>query len=185
MSGLGALEFKFLTELKRRSVFRVSAAYLGTAWFLVHVGTVLGETFEPLHHAMPFVIAAVAAGLPILLVGTWLFELTPNGFRLVRRPTERRSATPARAGRTLDLVIVGVMVLAVAALALDRWLLHRPFPRLRLITPFSLFPDSTLIHTTFTQDLRNARLIAGSQDAFTRTRRAATCAVRLFACATR
>jgi hypothetical protein len=51
--GIGAAEFKFLTELKRRNVFRVAAAYAGASWFLVHVGTVLGESFAPLHKAMP------------------------------------------------------------------------------------------------------------------------------------
>ena len=33
MSGHGLDEFKFLAELKQRNVFRVTAAYLGVAWF--------------------------------------------------------------------------------------------------------------------------------------------------------
>jgi hypothetical protein len=42
-------------ELKRRNVFRVAVVYLGTAWLIVHVGTVLGATLETPHWVMRFV----------------------------------------------------------------------------------------------------------------------------------
>ena len=58
MSGhdLEGLGFKFLDRLKQRHVFRVTAAYLGLAWLVVHVATVLGETFAPIHHTVPWLI---------------------------------------------------------------------------------------------------------------------------------
>jgi hypothetical protein len=39
-------EFTFLSKLKQRNVFRVTAAYLGLAWLIVTVATDVGETFE-------------------------------------------------------------------------------------------------------------------------------------------
>jgi TolB-like protein/tetratricopeptide (TPR) repeat protein len=123
--GLDAMEFKFLTELKRRNVFRVAAAYAGASWFLVHVGTVLGESFEALHRAMPTVIGVLLAALPLVLAGTWFFELTPEGFRPTRRVAPLRSIREATA-RTLEVIIMIVLALTVAAMLVDHWVLRRP-----------------------------------------------------------
>ncbi|HZF15330.1 MAG TPA: hypothetical protein VE046_05240 [Steroidobacteraceae bacterium] len=113
MSGHGGgIEFDFLEKLKRHNVFRLTAAYLGFAWLVVHVVTVIGESFEPIHHAVPWLIYAFAAGLPVVLVASWIKDFTR-----------------ARAGffnaRTLDAVIVGVLLLAAIALLIDRLVLHR------------------------------------------------------------
>ncbi|HEX4970960.1 MAG TPA: tetratricopeptide repeat protein [Steroidobacteraceae bacterium] len=117
MSGhdLEGLGFKFLDRLKQRHVFRVTAAYLGLAWLVVHVATVLGETFAPVHHTVPWIIYALAAGLPLVLIGAWF---------------SNRSHGPS-AGRVVDAgklnaVITVILVLAVLALLADRLVLHRP-----------------------------------------------------------
>ncbi len=117
MSGhdLGGLEFKFLERLKRRNVFRLTAAYLGLAWLIVHVTTVIGETFEPVHRALPWLIYALAAGLPLVLLGSWLFHRKPS------LPSLHEVSA-----RKLDGLILAVLALAVFALLADRWLLHRP-----------------------------------------------------------
>jgi TolB-like protein len=128
----GLPQFRFLSELKRRNVFRVAATYLGSSWLAVHVGTVLGETFEPLRRAMPVVIFVLAAGLPIVLIATWFFERTPEGLRLTRR-VEQKSSLRELAGRKLDSVILAVLGVAIAALLADRWWLHRPTEQSMLV----------------------------------------------------
>jgi adenylate cyclase len=110
----GGFDFKFLERLKRRNLFRVTAAYLGVAWFVVHVATVIGETFKPVHHALPWLIYALAAGLPLVLVGSWLSHRT-QGAPLLHNVTARK----------LDGLILAIMALALLALLADRWLLHR------------------------------------------------------------
>lgn len=117
MSGhdFGGFEIKFLERLKQRHVFRVAAAYLGLAWLIVHVTTVLGETFTPIHHALPWLIYALIAGLPVVLAGSWFSH----------RPGSIRSMFNV-AARHLDRMVLIVLVLAVLALLADRWLLHRP-----------------------------------------------------------
>ena len=122
---LGEFEFQLLTELRRRNVFRVAGAYLGASWFLVHMGTVLGENFAVLHHLMPVVIAALGAGLPLVLILAWLFELTPEGFKLTHSG-ERRNPIHELTARKLEIIIVALLALAVIAMLTDRWLLHRP-----------------------------------------------------------
>ena len=49
----GGFEFKFLERVKQRNLFRVTAAYLGLSWFVIHVATVIGESFPPVHHLVP------------------------------------------------------------------------------------------------------------------------------------
>jgi len=104
-------EFKFLERVKQRSLFRVTAAYLGLAWFVIHVATVIGESFPRVHHFVPWLIYGLGVGLPIVLITSWLSKRTP-----------RRAARSVR----LDVILMGVMVLAVLALLADRWVLHRP-----------------------------------------------------------
>jgi TolB-like protein/acyl-CoA-binding protein len=122
---LGAFEFKFLAELKRRNVFRVAAAYLGAAWFIVHVCTVLGETYAPVHRAVPTIIAILGVAFPLALIGAWVFELTPQGFKLTRR-VERSRSIRAITARKLDVATMTVLALAVVAMLIDSRVLHRP-----------------------------------------------------------
>jgi len=109
------LEFKFLDRLKQRHVFRVTAAYLGLAWLIVHVATVLGETFAPVHHTVPWLIYALAAGLPLVLIGAWFSNRSHS-------PSSARAIDPGK----LNLTITIILVLAVLALLADRLVLHRP-----------------------------------------------------------
>lgn len=111
----GGFEFKFLERVKQRNLFRVTAAYLGLAWFVIHVATVIGESFPTIHHLVPWLILALAAGLPVVLISSWLSHRAP-------RPAARQSSHVRR----LDGILIGVMVLAVLALLADRWVLHRP-----------------------------------------------------------
>ena len=107
----GGFEFKFLERVKQRNLFRVLAAYLGLAWFVIHVATVIGESFPSVHHFVPWLIYALGLGLPIVLITSWLSHRKPR---------------PAARSVRLDVVLMGVMVLAVLALLADRWVLHRP-----------------------------------------------------------
>jgi TolB-like protein len=118
-------EFRLLAELKRRNVFRVGATYLGSAWLIVHVSTVLGETFESLHRAMPVIIGVLVAVLPLALVGAWFFERTATGFSLTHR-VERSVSIRETTARQLELITMAVLALAILAMLLDRWVLHRP-----------------------------------------------------------
>ena len=111
----GGFEFKFLERVKQRNLFRVTAAYLGLAWFVIHVATVIGESFPSVHHLVPWFIYALGAGLPLVLIGSWLSHRVP-------RPAARHSSSVRR----LDAILLGVMALAVLALLADRWVLHRP-----------------------------------------------------------
>ena len=117
---------KFLTELKRRNVYRAAVAYGVVAWFLTQLTTQVFPFFEIPNSAVRFVVIALAVGFPIAMLLSWLYELTPEG--IVRtedvEPAEARSVQRA-SGRILDFIIIGVLLLVIAMMIVGR----RPFYR--------------------------------------------------------
>jgi TolB-like protein len=117
---------KFLTELKRRNVYRAAVAYGVVAWFLTQLTTQIFPFFEIPNSAVRFVVIALAVGFPIAMLLSWLYELTPEG--IVRTedldPVQARSVQRA-SGRILDFIIIGVLLLVIAMMIVGR----RPFYR--------------------------------------------------------
>ena len=69
----------FLTQLKRRNVYRAAVAYGVVAWFLTQLTTQVFPFFEIPNSAVRFVVIALAVGFPIAMLLCWLYELTPEG----------------------------------------------------------------------------------------------------------
>src|SRR6266516_2095376 len=111
----------FLTELKRRNVYRAAVAYGVVAWFLTQLTTQVSPIFEIPNSAVRFVVIALALGFPIAMLLSWVYELTPEG--IVRTedldPVQARSIQRAT-GRILDFFIIGVLLLVIAMLIVGR-----------------------------------------------------------------
>ncbi|MEQ9502440.1 MAG: hypothetical protein RIT81_36555 [Deltaproteobacteria bacterium] len=105
----------FVSELKRRNVFRVAATYLVVAWLLLQVAALLETTLKLPDWFDGTVTALVFLGFPIALVLAWAFEVTPEGVQ--------RTRTGAEASRTtaLDMVLLVVLVVVGGAIAVDRF----------------------------------------------------------------
>ena len=71
----------FFSELKRRNVYKVAAAYAIVGWLLVQVATQVFPFFEIPNWAVRLVVLAIVIGFPIALVIAWAFELTPQGLK--------------------------------------------------------------------------------------------------------
>ena len=117
---------KFLTELKRRNVYRAAVAYGVVAWFLTQLTTQVFPFFEIPNSAVRFVVIALAVGFPIAMLLSWLYELTPEG--IVRTedldPVQARSVR-RRSGRLLDFIIIGALLLVIAMLVVGRLPFYR------------------------------------------------------------
>jgi TolB-like protein/Tfp pilus assembly protein PilF len=116
----------FLTELKRRNVYRAAVAYGVVAWFLTQLTTQVFPFFKISDSAVRFVVIALAIGFPIAMLLSWLYELTPEG--IVRTedldPVQARSVQRAT-GRILDFIIIGVLLLVIAMLIVGRLPFYR------------------------------------------------------------
>jgi TolB-like protein len=111
----------FFTELKRRNVFRMGIAYVVVAWVLLQaIDFALDIISAPDWVLQVFVLAAVA-GLPVVLIFSWIFEITPDGIKLESKVAPGESVTP-NTGRRLDRTIITFLALAVVLLLGERFL---------------------------------------------------------------
>lgn len=103
----------FLTELKRRNVFKIALAYIAAGWLLISIG----DVFFPLLDAPEWVFRAfilvVLLGLPAALVLAWVFELTPEGVKL-EKDVDRTQSVTSETGRRLNYIAIAFLVAALS-----------------------------------------------------------------------
>jgi adenylate cyclase len=112
----------FFTELKRRNVYKVGAAYIVVAWLLIQVATQTFPFFEIPNWAVRFVVLLLLLGFPVALVLAWAFEMTPQGVK--RTESESAAAEPRSRRGVWILAGVGIVVAAIAGAAVWRWQLQ-------------------------------------------------------------
>jgi TolB-like protein/Flp pilus assembly protein TadD len=110
------------SELKRRNVIRVAIAYLALAWLLTEVAGTLFPAFGVPDWAFRFVVIVLVLGFVASVVFSWAFEITPEGLKRESEVVRTDSITHITAKR-LDGITIGLIVMAVAFIAVDRiWL---------------------------------------------------------------
>ena len=72
----------FFTELKRRKVFKVGAAYLIVAWLAVQAASIGFPAFDAPPWALRVFILVALLGFPIGVVMAWVFDITAEGVKL-------------------------------------------------------------------------------------------------------
>jgi len=100
----------FFTELKRRSVFRVGAAYLVAGWILLQVADALFPALNLPDWTTRFVVGLVVLGFPVALLIAWAFEVTPEG---VKRDSGEALATESSSKRLNVATLIGVAIVIV------------------------------------------------------------------------
>jgi len=125
----------FLTELKRRNVLRVGIAYAVVAWLLLQVSDTLVPALRLPEWFHSGVALLLILGFPVALIFAWAFELTPEGLRK-EGDVDSISASANTTGRKLDFVILGLLVMTLAYLGYDKFVLdpHRDAALLELAT---------------------------------------------------
>lgn len=102
-----------LKELKRRNVFRVGVAYVIVSWLIIQVIETVSDPLGLPDWTEAFFIVFVLAGLPLVLLFAWAFELTPEGLKKTKEVDTDMSVT-ADTGKKLNYTIIAVLVIALA-----------------------------------------------------------------------
>ena len=110
---------KFLTELKRRNVYKVAIAYAVVAWLLMQVASQIFPFFEIPNWAVRLVVLLLVIGFPVAMILAWAFELTPEGIKRAEDVDVSKSVT-RKSGRKLDFFIIAVLLLVIAILLFQR-----------------------------------------------------------------
>jgi TolB-like protein len=143
----------FFAELKRRNVYRAAVAYGVVAWFLTQLTTQVFPLFEIPNSAMRFVVIALAVGFPIAMLLAWVYEFTPEG--VVR--TE--DLHPGQAGRILDFIIIGALLLVIAMLIVGRLPFYRQTGESISLKSIAVLPFENL-----SEEKQNAYFAEGVQN---------------------
>ena len=72
---------KLISELKRRGVLKVAAAYALASWILIEAGSVLLPTFGAPEWVFRSYVIFVLFGFAVSLVAAWFFQITPDGLQ--------------------------------------------------------------------------------------------------------
>ncbi|MDT8449175.1 MAG: hypothetical protein RQ847_03280 [Wenzhouxiangellaceae bacterium] len=107
------------SELKRRNVFRVGAAYAVVAWFLIQAADIMLDNFGAPGWVFKTVAGLLVLGFPLALFLSWAYELTPEGVKKTADVASEESAAPGT-GRRIDRVILIALVGALTILVVER-----------------------------------------------------------------
>src|SRR6266436_1248670 len=101
----------FFKELQRRKVYRVAAAYIIAAGFIIQIGSAVFPAWELPNWALRFVIILLLVGFPVALILAWAYDVTPQGIRVTPAPTKSGSH---RRRNLIMLIALGVIISAGA-----------------------------------------------------------------------
>src|ERR1043166_2031925 len=149
----------FLSELKRRNVYRVAVAYAIVGWLLIQIATSTFPVLEMPKWAAKLVIAAVLLGFPVALILAWAFELTPSGIKRTEDVALNESIRQ-KTGRKLLGVIAALLVLAAG------WWVGRPFLQRSVGSAPAVAEKSIAVlpFASLSEDKANAYFAEGIQD---------------------
>lgn len=116
-----------LAELQRRNVTRVAMLYVVAAWLLLQVADVGISTLGLPEWSGKLVLLLLGLGFPVALVFAWVYELTPGGIKRESDVPPAESVV-GRTAQKLNVAIIVLLVIAIAAIALDRLLPGTPLP---------------------------------------------------------
>src|SRR6266480_1997958 len=100
----------FFEELQRRKVYRVAAAYIIAAGFIIQMGSAILPAWELPNWTFRLVVVLLLIGFPIALILAWAFDVTSEGIRA----TKGTAAEPHLRRNMIILVAIGVIVSAAA-----------------------------------------------------------------------
>ena len=117
----------FLSELKRRNVYKVAVAYGVVGWLVIQITATIVPALHLPDSLTTAVVVLVLVGFPIALVLSWAFEMTPEGMkRTANVSTEQVQAMPYWSKKKFAAFIVGGVVVAAGLLGYQ--LLRTPKP---------------------------------------------------------
>src|SRR5690349_10299198 len=102
----------FLSELKRRNVYKVAGAYAVVSWLLIQIATQVFPFFDIPNWAVRLVVILLILGFPVALILSWAFEITPEGIKRESEIGPGESVTQHTGRKIISLTIVAAIIAA-------------------------------------------------------------------------
>src|SRR5213082_821483 len=123
----------FFEELKRRKVYRVAAAYIIAAGFIIQIGSAVFPAWELPNWTLRLVVVLLLMGFPIALILAWAYDVTPQGIRITPGSHRRRNL--------LMLIASGIIISAGAGFFLLPRATARKIDKSIAVLPFQNLSD--------------------------------------------
>ncbi len=104
------------TELQRRNVFRVAAAYLVVGWLLVEVAMTLLPLFGAPDWVSRVLVFIIVLGIVPAIIVSWAYELTPDGLKL-ESEVDRDASIANMTARRLNYITIAAVAIGIALVA--------------------------------------------------------------------
>jgi len=115
---------RFLTELKRRKVYRAALVYAGVGWVLLEFADVAFPRLGLPDWTVNFVLALIIFGFPIAIVFAWIFDVSAQG--VVRtQPLSPNTHHRFSITSIVEFAVICVLVVTVGYLYVDRLSLQK------------------------------------------------------------
>jgi TolB-like protein/Flp pilus assembly protein TadD len=125
----------FFEELQRRKVYRVAAAYIIAAGFIIQIGSAVFPAWALPNWTLRLVIVLLLVGFPIALILAWAYDITPQGIRSTPAPRTHRRRN------LVMLIAIGVIASAVAGFFLFPRASRRNVEKSIAVLPFQNLSD--------------------------------------------
>jgi TolB-like protein/Flp pilus assembly protein TadD len=125
----------FFEELQRRKVYRVAAAYIIAAGFIIQIGSAVFPAWALPNWTLRLVIVLLLVGFPIALILAWAYDITPQGIRSTPAPRTHRRRN------LVMLIAIGVIGSTVAGFFLFPRASRRHVEKSIAVLPFQNLSD--------------------------------------------
>jgi len=118
------IKLRIFAELKRRNLVRVAILYLVACYVILEPTHLIFFMLEVPVWLNRAVIVLMVAAFPLVMLFSWIYEITPGGIK----PTAEVNPTQSITGRTaqkLNRAIIVVLALAVAYFVADKFWLSK------------------------------------------------------------
>src|SRR3989442_13547946 len=149
----------FLSELKRRNVYKVAVAYIVAGWALSQGIAQVFPVFDVPNWTIRLIVVLIIIGFPIALVLAWAFELTPEG---IKRTEDVHVLKPDRSrGRLWIYFFVVAATISIGLFFLGRYSAPRNVGESTTLSAKSI---AVLPFQNLSKDEENAFFADGVQD---------------------
>jgi TolB-like protein/Tfp pilus assembly protein PilF len=112
-------------ELKRRNVYKVGVAYIVAGWALSQGIAQVFPVFDVPNWVVRLLVLLIMVGLPVALVLSWMFEITPQGIKRTETADAMRGATQPKKRAWIYVVVIGGL-LSIGLFFLGRYTAQTP-----------------------------------------------------------
>ncbi|MGC1323403.1 MAG: hypothetical protein WA849_14585 [Candidatus Udaeobacter sp.] len=118
----------FFAELKRRNVYKVAVAYIVGGWALSEGISQVFPVFDVPNGIIRLIVILITAGLPVALVLSWMFEITPEGIKRTATADAMPASAKPKKYVWLYVVVIGAVV-SIGLFFLGRYTAGNGTPR--------------------------------------------------------